>query len=304
MEYSPDDIAEARSVQFLTFSVDGYILVLISTTYDVKWMFLLRSDWSKVKGLYIVTRYLPFIIIVTVLRKYFSPSENLGTCHVLTNVNSGLGITSVIFSECTYILFTRKTTYVLWNKNRILLAAMSFTSVAFLVVSFSSTFTATVPAAYETNTIPGITECYDNSTSSGWFIQFILLTVFELGLMILTLIRAIQSWRMKSSRLYVVLVKHNIFYYACGLLINIFTSLLLQYCYYDMFVEVMVLAILATRMHVHLWEMSRRAYDSGDPLQECQALQVYLLGAFVYEARSSELIDGVKRKDGHDNRMG
>jgi hypothetical protein len=40
--------------------------------------------------------------------------------------------------------------------------------------------------------------------------------MFSLGLMILTLIRAIQSWRAHSSRLYVVLVKHNIFYYTCG----------------------------------------------------------------------------------------
>jgi len=35
--------------------------------------------------------------------------------------------------------------------------------------------------------------------------------------MILTLIRAIQSWRIYPSRLYVVLVNHNIFYYVCGL---------------------------------------------------------------------------------------
>ncbi|KAG1810981.1 uncharacterized protein BJ212DRAFT_1377335, partial [Suillus subaureus] len=34
--------------------------------------------------------------------------------------------------------------------------------------------------------------------------------------LILTLIRAIQSWRINPSRLYVVLVKHNIFYYTCG----------------------------------------------------------------------------------------
>jgi hypothetical protein len=32
----------------------------------------------------------------------------------------------------------------------------------------------------------------------------------------LTLIRAIQSWRKHPSRLYVVLVNHNISYYTCG----------------------------------------------------------------------------------------
>ncbi|KAG2122387.1 hypothetical protein BD769DRAFT_1475074 [Suillus cothurnatus] len=74
--------------------------------------------------------------------------------------------------------------------------------------------------------------------------------------MILTLIRAIQSWQMNSSRLYVVLVKHNVFYYTCGFLFslaNLFTSMLLQ---------VMMLAILATHMHLRLWQMNQHAYRS------------------------------------------
>jgi hypothetical protein len=42
--------------------------------------------------------------------------------------------------------------------------------------------------------------------------------MFSLGLVMLTLIRAIQNWRINinSSSLFVVLVKHNIFYYTCG----------------------------------------------------------------------------------------
>ncbi|KAG2068561.1 hypothetical protein BDR04DRAFT_766112 [Suillus decipiens] len=30
--------------------------------------------------------------------------------------------------------------------------------------------------------------------------------------------------------------------------------------------QAMTLAILATRMHLHLWQTNRRAYDSGDPV--------------------------------------
>jgi hypothetical protein len=92
--------------------------------------------------------------------------------------------------------------------------------------------------------------------------------VFELGLMILTLIRAIQSWRIYPSRLYVVLVNHNIFYYVCGLLFsatNIFTLLFLQYSYHTLLYDFqfMILAILATRMHLHLWQVNRHAHRSG-----------------------------------------
>jgi hypothetical protein len=85
----------------------------------------------------------------------------------------------------------------------------------------------------------------------------------SLGLLTLTLIRAIQNWRITTSRLYIVLVNHNVLYYICGLcestlacavfpclsmvilfpevfsVANIFTSLLLHVrgfpeCLYDL----------------------------------------------------------------------
>jgi hypothetical protein len=55
--------------------------------------------------------------------------------------------------------------------------------------------------------------------------------------MILALIRAIQNWRITPSRLYTVLMDHNISYYASVLLFsvtNIFAWLLLQYSYQSM----------------------------------------------------------------------
>ncbi|KAG1844397.1 hypothetical protein C8R48DRAFT_735666 [Suillus tomentosus] len=42
-----------------------------------EWSFLLQSHWSKMKGLYIVTRYLPFILLITNLYMSFTPNENL-----------------------------------------------------------------------------------------------------------------------------------------------------------------------------------------------------------------------------------
>ncbi|KAG1718803.1 uncharacterized protein EDB91DRAFT_1183793 [Suillus paluster] len=58
--------------------------------------------------------------------------------------------------------------------------------------------------------------------------------------MILTVTRAIKSWRASNSHLYAVLVKHNILYYACGLFfstVNVLTLLFLEYEYHTMFQE-------------------------------------------------------------------
>ncbi|KAG2114286.1 uncharacterized protein F5147DRAFT_650073 [Suillus discolor] len=82
MEYSTNDIAAARSLQFAT------------------WTFLLRSHWNKTKCLYIITRYLPFIFLATDLSMYFTPNENLGKCRALNNVSSVLGMLLFSCSDC------------------------------------------------------------------------------------------------------------------------------------------------------------------------------------------------------------
>ncbi|KAG1835993.1 hypothetical protein DFJ58DRAFT_192568 [Suillus subalutaceus] len=267
MEYSSDDIAAARSLQFSTYihvSMATFWIYDYACSIHEEWTFLLRSHWSKVKGLYIVTRYLAFILLTTGLYLSFAPNENPGKCRVFENIDTGVGMVSAIFSECFFILRT----YVLWNKNRILLAAMLSTFLTFVGASIGIAFTTTAPAAYATSAIPGITGCYRSSTSFPLLIPTLLLSVFELGLMILTLIRAIQNWRINPSRLYLVLVNHSISYYACGLLfsvMNIFTLLLLQYSYHTLLYDFqfMILTILATRMHLHLWQVNRHAHSSG-----------------------------------------
>ncbi|KAG2104286.1 hypothetical protein BD769DRAFT_1695923 [Suillus cothurnatus] len=286
MDYSSDDIAAARSFQFATYiytSMAAFWVYDYACSLHGEWSFLLRSHWNKVKGLYVATRYLPFILLTTNLYMNFTPNESPSRCRVLANIDSGIGMVSVVFSECFFILRT----YALWDNNKILLAAMASTffvsfrsthdiqasgkciSQAFLVASFSIAFTTTVPAPYATSVIPGITGCYQSTTSFQLFIPFLLLFAFELGLMILTLIRAIQSWRTNTNRLFVVLVNHSISYYACGLLfsvVNIFTSRLLQYSYHSMLhdFQFMILAVLATRMHLHLWQINQhgRKYDT------------------------------------------
>ncbi|KAG2357609.1 hypothetical protein BDR07DRAFT_1419817 [Suillus spraguei] len=258
-DYSADDVVAATSLQCF-----AYIYVSTTTfwTYDYacsfheEWRFLLVSQWTKVKGLYIVTRYVPFLLLATNLYLSFSPNENPDKCRVLDNICSGFGIVSAICSECFFILRT----CALWNNNKILLAIMLVTGLTIVGASIAVTFATTAPATYATSTIPGITGCYISSTSFQLFIPFLLLSAFELGLMILTLIRAIQNWRIKSGSLYAVLMKHNISYYTCGFLFsvaNIFTLLLLNYAYHAILqdFQFVILAILATRMHRRLWHM-------------------------------------------------
>ncbi|KAG1739461.1 uncharacterized protein EDB91DRAFT_386534 [Suillus paluster] len=255
---------DKKSLQAYTYL---YTSIATFWTYDYacslhqEWTFLLRSRWSKVKCLYIATRYVPFLLLAGNLYLNFMPNKNSDTCKMLNNICSCFSLISVTCSEFFFVLRT----YALWNNHRFVLATTLTAIVAVIVASVSVSFATTATESFATSVVPGITGCYQSSASVHLFIPFLLLLLLELVLMTLTLVRAIQNWRTTKSHMYAVLVKHNIFYYACGLFfstVNVLATLLLHYDYHVMFqdLQFFVLAILATRMHRHLWHIDRRVH--------------------------------------------
>ncbi|KAG1732070.1 hypothetical protein EDB19DRAFT_1304899 [Suillus lakei] len=215
--YSADDVATAKGLRFLT-----YISASMATfwTYDYactlheEWTFLLRSRWTKVKCLYIITRYVPFLLLVTELYLFFTPNENPDKCRMVISIYSYLSVISVACSEFFFVLRT----YVLWDNNRIVLTAMLSAFLAVVVASTGIDFGMVGASQVTISAIPGITGCYRTYSGVQVFaICFLLVFVFQLGLVFLTLIRVVQSWRTVNGPLYDILVKHNIFYYTCGL---------------------------------------------------------------------------------------
>ncbi|KAG1831156.1 hypothetical protein DFJ58DRAFT_252154 [Suillus subalutaceus] len=227
MEYSADEIAAARGLQYL-----AYICTSLATfwAYDYvcsfheEWNFMCRSRWTEC----------------------ISPRTR-------TPTNA------------------RYWTYVLWNSNRIVLVTMLSTLFATIVSFIGICFSAIATSRVTTSVVPGITGCYRNSTTVEFFMPFLLLLVFQLGLVTLTLTRVFQTWRMSNGGMHAILVKHNIFYYACGLFLSVMNVLapvmFSDPAYYVLLGEsqVYILAILATRMHLHLWHIGQHAvYDPED----------------------------------------
>ncbi|KAG1728323.1 hypothetical protein EDB19DRAFT_1832778 [Suillus lakei] len=207
------------------------------------WTFLLRSRWTKIKSLYIIARYAPFFLITVYLWLSLAQDENSSECQTLNK---------------SFLI-----TYALWNNNRIVLVAMMLFLLALIVASVSISMTTNTSSDVTTSAIPGIPGCSLNLQGVQFFLPFIMLFVFQLGLVSLTLVRVIQSWRLAKGHLYAVVVKHNIYYYACALLlsaVNVLLPILISDSIYDTLLEhleIFILAILATRMHLHLWRIDR-----------------------------------------------
>ncbi|KAG1738228.1 hypothetical protein EDB19DRAFT_2025439 [Suillus lakei] len=242
-KYSPDAVAAARSLQIF-----AYIYTLMATfwIYDYacsireEGKFLLCSRWSKVKFLYVVTRYVPFLLLAALSYVNLVPDETLDTCQFVTNVHLALGTIALVGSECFFILRT----YVLWNSNKVVLTVMLSTSAvscmqyrsfamrtkyqAMTVGSAVVGFSATATAPFETSSVTGSTGCYQSSDSGKLSVPFLLLVGFELMCYIMRVV--------------------------C-------------YTYRGMFqdFQIIIHVILATRMHLHLWHADRnRNADAFD----------------------------------------
>ncbi|KAG2032035.1 hypothetical protein BDR03DRAFT_971176 [Suillus americanus] len=159
-------------------------------------------------------------------------------------------------------------TCALWHNNRIVHVGMLSTAFAMVVTSVGIRFAIIATSYVTTSTIPSIPGCSWSSNGVLYFTLFVFLFVFQLGLVSLTLIRVIQSWRSAKGNLHAALVNHNIFYYACGLMlsaVNVLMPVLFPNSAYYIVLEdlqICVLRIIATRMHLHLWHLDRHMHDS------------------------------------------
>ncbi|KAG2132920.1 uncharacterized protein EDB93DRAFT_1255036 [Suillus bovinus] len=185
---------------------------------------------------------------------------------------------------CSESFFALRT-YALWNNNKIVLVGLLSTAFAMVVTSVGIRF-AIIATSY--TAIPDVPGCSWSTKGVSYLMLFIFLFVFQLGLVSLTLIRVIQSWRSAKGDLYAIFVKHNLFYYACGFIFSVVNVIMpvlfpnvrkppvtLQYdrvvdvphtksAYYIVLedLQVCILRILATRMHLHLWHTDQHMHDS------------------------------------------
>lgn len=143
MEYSADEIAAARNLQYLAYictSMATFWFYDYICSFHEEWKFLYRSRWTKVKALYIIARYVPFLFVITDLFLNFSPYENSKKCKILVNIYSGFGVVSLTCSECFFVLRT----YALWNSNKIILVAMLSTLFAIIALFIGICFSAII----------------------------------------------------------------------------------------------------------------------------------------------------------------
>ncbi|KAG1790200.1 uncharacterized protein HD556DRAFT_1393246 [Suillus plorans] len=261
--YEPTDFVIGRSLLNLNYAYVSTTVIWVYDyiiTFDDELAYLRKSTWGKVKILYLMCRYLPFVLLAADTYQVLQPALPLSQCQTYFQINSWLEGITLVAAEWMFILRT----YAIWGRSKRILIILlgSFFAilipVIYILTSFGNSVTISEPP------IPNITSCYNVEESRIIVVAYVLLVIAEFEILSFTLYRSIKHYRSltNDNHLLNILIQHNIFYFICGLffsLLVILTIALLPSVYGDMAsnLQVTVHSLLVTRMHLELWRSDR-----------------------------------------------
>ncbi|KAG2037707.1 hypothetical protein BDR03DRAFT_956636 [Suillus americanus] len=243
----------------------AYVVLISLWSYDYilclpdAVIFLVESRWGFCKFLYLTCSHLPFAFTILNLLVVLQPDTPIPLCRTYNIINTYIGILTVICAEGIFVIRA----YAVWERERwIAVCAVVITMVYLVATTIClQEFNFSVP---ESCWIPGITGYLDTETRTTLCVAFGLLAIAELQILSLLLYRTFKSyggWEI-DNRLMTSLLRHNLLYCGCGFAFSlsvILTAFFLPIPVGHMLAEcqVVVQALLVTRMHRGFWRLDR-----------------------------------------------
>ncbi|KAG1743068.1 hypothetical protein EDB19DRAFT_583615 [Suillus lakei] len=232
-------------------------------TLDEEVAFILDARWRMPKLIYLTCRYLPFALIFTDIFRILQLGLSLKSCITLFAFNAYVGGIVLFSAESIFVMR-------LWAVmgHRWLITCFNVVfflvpvAVALTLYNFSSTVVQ--------SPIPKVASCYSSKQGRVVILAYVLLVIGEIETLSLMLY---HSWKLyrengNSFPLVRVLVRHNIFYFACGLLFSttvVVVEFTLPASYADVAsdLQFVIHGILATRMHRELYNTARHPKETS-----------------------------------------
>ncbi|KAG2133634.1 uncharacterized protein EDB93DRAFT_858566 [Suillus bovinus] len=189
----------------------------------------------------------------------FQPGIPLHLCRSYNIANTYAGIVILTCAECIFVVRA----YAVWERGRWFAALETSTVIAYVVLVTISLQQFNSRVA-EPCWIPGISGYLDRETSTRIYIAFGLVATGQSQTLLLLWYRVIKGlggWGM-DNRLMRGLMRDNLVYCSCGIAFSIsviLTTIFLPFPVGHMVAEIQVVvqAMLATRMHRNFWRSDR-----------------------------------------------
>ncbi|KAG2152599.1 uncharacterized protein EDB93DRAFT_1137505 [Suillus bovinus] len=280
----------ARSKVFTMINnTGGYILLsaLTIVVYDVithldeEIDYIVRSRSTFVKTIFILCRYLPFVIgasrIFNVVGEDYIDDD---LCLVLCRISVWVSFLQMV---CVEVIFSLRT-YALWGCSKRVLFCLLAADLVKCVTCITSLqmYIGAFPAD----------ACYGQANPGvSWLLtNFVTLISLEIGLFGMSMYRVLRQYRAASGQLLKSLVRNNIVYFGASVALNILNIvgiLLIPIATWPTGVmeiaQILFQGLLATRMQLDLWKVDRRQVGTTMVTMSMEEFAVARINDTIYQ---------------------
>ncbi|KAG1750206.1 hypothetical protein EDB19DRAFT_96789 [Suillus lakei] len=258
------DISIGVTLQHANYAFFAIICLWLydfALTFDKEVAFILDARWRMPKLIYLTCRYLPFALID--IFRILQPGLSLKPCTTLLVFNTYVGGIVLFSAESIFVMrlwavMGRRWLITCCN------VALFVVPVAVTLGLYNSSFTVVQ------SPILKVANCYNNKQGDVVILAYVLLVITEMEIISLMLYHSWKLFREHGNILPLVrvLVRHNIFYFACGLLFSttvVVVVFTLPAPYGDVASDLrfVIHGILATRMHRELYNTAHRPNETS-----------------------------------------
>ncbi|KIP12202.1 hypothetical protein PHLGIDRAFT_113980 [Phlebiopsis gigantea 11061_1 CR5-6] len=251
-------IVRYTSVASMTILVTDWMLLF---SEEVKYIW--RRKWKFPEGLYLFTRYMPFVNVSISLTYYLSPTISPHTC--LINYATGTWLMTVGFAAAELILVWR--TYAIWEKSKRIWWIVSVIWTVLLLVNVPILTIFTRSLEFGPPPLPQIPGCNLVDASNIAFGSFLSVLLTEITVVVLTVYKGISDVRNSSSTLVLTLYRDGILYFICLLVMSLGTVLVIVAApveFFDLLINLtrVLHASLCCRVILHLRQAAHESVGS------------------------------------------
>ncbi|KAG0693689.1 hypothetical protein DFH29DRAFT_383185 [Suillus ampliporus] len=212
-----------QRADYTFFAIAGLCVYDFALTFDEEVEFMLNAQWKFPTLLYVICRYLPFAMIFINGFRIVQPGLSVKSC---LTYHSLVGYIGVIVLWCAEPLFILRLCMFLGRGRRTLIIAFC-NYVLFLISMLVTIVVFNASTIVLPSPIPQVTSCYINKDGRSLIVAYVILVIGELEILSFTLY---HSWKLyreigDDSPLVRILIRHNVSYFACGLLFSLAASL-------------------------------------------------------------------------------
>ncbi|KAJ8581488.1 hypothetical protein M405DRAFT_868642 [Rhizopogon salebrosus TDB-379] len=260
----------------------------VVTHLDEEIDYMGRSGSPSVKVIFILCRYLPFVIGIIRI-----PIDVVGAgvhgdkmCVALLRSSIWLCVAQMAFVEFIFLLRT----YALWACSKRILIVLLIVYTAACITDIISI------KRYNASLTPEACYGVAHPDASALLTSFVSLVTLEIGLFGITMYRALMQYRATSGRLLSLLLRHSIVYFAAGVALNLLNivGILLDPVQNKWHTDVMEIvqilfqALLATRMQLYLWDANRRTTET---MTVAMSMEDFAVHHYPTTARASTFLN-------------